>query len=109
MNSYASTDDREPIRYNGSGFVRRDNSGGDGFRRRGRFGRNPYRGNEREFIPYDYLSTDYATLPPPPNPNITTYNDYSYYPYKSGGKVGDSVDAALRLARQSVVNRNKTR
>lgn len=109
MNSYASTDDREPIRYNESGFVRRDNGGGDGFRRRGRFGRNPYRGNEREFIPYDYLSTDYATLPPPPNPNITTYNDYSYYPYKSGGKVGDSVDAALRLARQSVVNRNKTR
>lgn len=107
MDSYASTSNREPYVPSGGRIIRSNNDGG--FNRRGRFGRNRYRGEEREFIPYDYLSTDYATLPPPPNPNITTYNDYSYYPYNTGGKVGDSVDAALRLARQSVVNRNKTR
>lgn len=57
---------------------------------------------------YDYLYTDYPQIAVAPDPRITDYNNY-LTTMKRGGRIGDSVDSALRLARQTVVSRNKTR
>jgi hypothetical protein len=57
---------------------------------------------------YDYLYTDYSQTLPPPDQDIVNFNNYSTT-LKRGGRVGDSVDAALRLARGSIVRHAKTR
>lgn len=56
---------------------------------------------------YSYLYSDYPEIGNP-SPNIAAFNEYNAT-MKRGGRVGDSVDAAMRLARQTVVRRPKTR
>lgn len=57
---------------------------------------------------YDYLYTEYPEIAYAPNQRIIDFNNYNAT-FKKGGRVGDSVDAALRLARHSIVSRPKTR
>ena len=57
---------------------------------------------------YDYLYTEYPEIAYAPDQRIVDFNNYNAT-FKKGGRVGNSVDAALRLARHSIVSRPKTR
>lgn len=60
-----------------------------------------------EFVDYSYLYNDYPELALGNTPNIGAFNQYNAT-FKRGGRVGDSIEAALRLALQGIVSRNKT-
>lgn len=60
-----------------------------------------------EFVDYSYLYNDYPELALGNTPNIGAFNQYNAT-FKRGGRIGDSIEAALRLALQGIVSRNKT-
>ena len=57
---------------------------------------------------YSYLSTNYPPIAYAPSQRISDFNAYNMT-FNKGGRVGDSVDAAIRLARHGIVSRAKTR
>ena len=60
-----------------------------------------------DWVDYSYLYNDYPQLALGATPNIGAFNQYNAT-FKRGGRVGDSIEAALRLALQGIVSRNKT-
>lgn len=60
-----------------------------------------------DWVDYSYLYNDYPGLALGNTPNIGAFNQYNAT-FKRGGRVGDSIEAALRLALQGIVSRNKT-
>lgn len=56
---------------------------------------------------YSYLYNDYPQIVSA-TPAIAEFNQYNAT-MNRGGRIGNSIDAAMRLARQSIVSRNKTR
>ena len=60
-----------------------------------------------DWVDYSYLYNDYPALALGATPNIGAFNQYNAT-FKRGGRVGDSIEAALRLALQGIVSRNKT-
>jgi hypothetical protein len=56
------------------------------------------------YVYRDYLSSDYGAPLPPPSTAISDFNAYNQgYYYKRGGKVGNSVDAAIRIAKSKLL------
>lgn len=55
------------------------------------------------YVYRDYLSSDYASQVPPPSQVIADFNAYNQQYLKRGGRVGSSVDAALRIARSKLL------
>jgi hypothetical protein len=60
-----------------------------------------------DWVDYSYLYNDYPQLAMGVNPSIGAFNQYNAT-FRRGGRVGDSIEAALRLALQGIVSRNKT-
>ena len=60
-----------------------------------------------DWVDYSYLYNDYPELALGNTPNIGAFNQYNAT-FKRGGRIGDSIEAALRLALQGIVSRNKT-
>jgi hypothetical protein len=60
-----------------------------------------------DWVDYSYLYNDYPELALGVNPSISAFNQYNAT-FRRGGRVGDSIEAALRLAGQGIVSRNKT-
>lgn len=60
-----------------------------------------------DWVDYNYLYNDYPQLALGVNPSISAFNQYNAT-FRRGGRVGDSIEAALRLALQGIVSRNKT-
>ena len=60
-----------------------------------------------DWVDYSYLYNDYPQLALGATPNIGAFNQYNAT-FRRGGRVGDSIEAALRLALQGIVSRNKT-
>jgi hypothetical protein len=60
-----------------------------------------------DWVDYSYLYNDYPQLAMGVNPSISAFNQYNAT-FRRGGRVGDSIEAALRLAGQGIVSRNKT-
>jgi hypothetical protein len=60
-----------------------------------------------DWVDYSYLYNDYPQLALGVNPSISAFNQYNAT-FRRGGRVGDSIEAALRLAGQGIVSRNKT-
>lgn len=61
--------------------------------------------HRRRYKPYeyrDYMYDDYTPLTTPPSQSIAAFNQYNQN-LKRGGKVGDSVQAALRIARSKLL------
>lgn len=60
----------------------------------------------QEQVPYvyrDYMYTDYPETLPAADPNIVAFNRYNKRRLNKGGRIGDSVDAALRIARSKLL------
>ncbi len=65
----------------------------------------PHRRHPRRPAPYvyrDYMYTDYPDNLPPADPNIINFNNYNQN-LNRGGRIGDSVEAALRIAKSKLL------
>jgi hypothetical protein len=65
----------------------------------------PHRRRPRRPAPYvyrDYMYTDYPDNLPPADPDIINFNNYNQN-LNRGGRIGDSVDAALRIAKSKLL------
>lgn len=74
----------------------------------GKKDKKPYLPTMPPWVNYSYLQTQYPEIAYAPAQAITDFNNYSAT-LNTGGRVGTSADAAIRLARQMIVSRNKTR
>lgn len=59
------------------------------------------------WVDYSYLQNNYPQLPLGVTPDVGNFNQYNTS-FRRGGRIGDSIEAALRLAGQNVVRREKT-
>jgi hypothetical protein len=65
----------------------------------------PHRRRPRRPAPYvyrDYMYTNYPDNLPPADPDIINFNNYNQN-LNRGGRIGDSVDAALRIAKSKLL------
>jgi hypothetical protein len=55
------------------------------------------------YVYRDYLSESYGTPLPPPSTSIADFNAYNQRYMKRGGRIGGSLEAALRIAKSKLL------
>lgn len=65
--------------------------------------KRPPRRRDDKYVYRDYMYTDYEPINTRPDADITAFNRYNKRAFKRGGKVGDSVDAAIRIAKSKLL------
>jgi hypothetical protein len=65
--------------------------------------KKPPRQKDDKYVYRDYIYDDYGNLGARPNQRIVDFNRYNQQNFNKGGKVGDSVQAALRIAKSKLL------
>lgn len=65
--------------------------------------KRPPRRRDDKYVYRDYMYTDYEPINAKPDADIAAFNRYNKRAFKRGGKVGDSVDAAIRIAKSKLL------